>query len=89
MHIASWYEPHQSTLPQPSHVRSQELHSYPILTEDWGADEYVTLVIVTYIHSILIALQQGNCCCSRASPSRVWETGRLSLNTSGPEPRMK
>ena len=27
----------------------QELHSYPILTEDWGADEYVTLIVVTYI----------------------------------------
>lgn len=44
---------------QPSHLRSQELHSYPILTEDWGADEYVTLVILTYIYLSLSLSDKG------------------------------
>ena len=66
----------------PTHLRSQELHSYPILTEDWGADEYVALVILTYRHPILIAFLQGNYCCWRAFLSRAWETGRPSLSIS-------
>ena len=41
---------------------SQELHSYPIFSEDWGADEYVILLLYITCNSHQLRTTLGSYC---------------------------
>ena len=49
MHTVSLYESHYASTFPITDIVTQELNSYPIFSEDWGADEYITTFLLQQV----------------------------------------